>query len=496
MTEVADRESPAGSHATNVDDALADALADVTSLVRQYRLLSGFAASLGDALPDSLAEPGKSPVVQGVLNALKARLADLHPADVAHILEALPVDERRFVFELVNAEQDGEVLIETSDAVRESLIEYMDPPELVAAAQSLDAEDLAEIAEDLPSEVVAAVERTLDPEEREQLRRAMSYEDDMVGALMDFDMIEVRPDVTLEVVMRYLRRFDELPANFDQVFVVDREDRLQGVLPTSTILVTDEDRLVADVMIEPPIRFEATDKADIAAAAFERYDLVSAPVVDAQGRLVGRITVSEVLDFVRERGDEAIRAEAGLREDEDIFAGVWDSIKNRWQWLAINLVTAFVASRATDFFSESIEKLAVLAVLQTIVAGIGGNSGNQTLTMIARAIALGQIGHDSFRRLIRKEVSVALINGLIFGGIIGVSMGALYSNPMLGVVLMLAMTLNLMLAALVGVTIPIVRHRMGKDPALGSSVMLTAVTDTGGFFIFLGLATLILLRAV
>ncbi|MCS6996151.1 MAG: magnesium transporter [Casimicrobiaceae bacterium] len=492
MSEITDRESGL----SHVDEALAEALAEVTSLVRQYRLLSGFAASLGEGLPESLSAPPSSPVVQGVLEALKARLAKLHPADVAHILEALPVDERRFVFELVKAEQDGEVLVETSDAVRESLIEYMDPPELVAAAQSLDAEDLAEIAEDLPTEVVEAVERTLSPEEREQLRRAMSYEDDMVGALMDFDMIEVRSDVTLEVVMRYLRRFDELPANFDQVFVVDREGRLEGVLPTSTILVTDEDKLVGDVMIEPPIRFEATDKADVAAAAFERYDLVSAPVVDAQGKLVGRITVSEVLDFVRERGDEQIRAEAGLREDEDIFAGVWASIRNRWQWLAINLVTAFVASRATDFFRESIEKLAVLAVLQTIVAGIGGNSGNQTLTMIARAIALGQVGSDAFGRLVRKEVSVALINGVIFGGVIGLSMAVLYGNALLGLVLMMAMTLNLMLAAVVGVAIPIVRHRMGKDPALGSSVMLTAVTDTGGFFIFLGLATLILLRSI
>ncbi len=477
---------------TSVDEALSEAQAEITALVRQYRLLAGFA----ETLSDTLESPSQNPVVQGVLAQLRQRLDELHPADIAHILEALPVDERRFVFDLVKSDQDGDILIEASDAVRESLIEYMDPPELVAAAQSLDAEDIAELVPDLPSEVVQEVERTLDPEGREQLRKAMSYEDDMVGALMDFDMIEVRKDVTLEVVMRYLRRFDELPANFDQVFVVDREGKLEGVLPTSTILVTDEDKEVAEVMIEPPIRFEATDKARVAADAFERYDLVSAPVVDAEGKLVGRITVSEVLDFVRERGEEAIRAEAGLREEEDVFASVWKSIQNRWQWLAINLMTAFLASRATDFFAESIEKLAVLAVLQTIVAGIGGNSGNQTLTMIARAIALGQVGDDAFGRLIRKEVTVALFNGVVFGGVLGIAMALLYGSPMLGVVLMLAMTLNLIVAAVVGVSIPIVRYRMGKDPAIGSSVMLTLFTDTGGFFIFLGLATLILLGGI
>ena len=489
MPEALEKESPVASSAS-VDDALSEALADVVLLVRQYRLLSGFAESLADTLDN----PSQNPIVQGVLANLRSTLDGLHPADVAHILEALPLDERLFVWDLVKAEREGDILVETSDAVRESLIASMDAPELVAAAATLDTDELAELAPDLPREVVEAVKKSLDPEEREQLRQAMSYEEDMVGALMDFEMVDVRPDVTLEVVMRYLRRFDELPANTDQVFVVDREDKLLGVLPTNVILVTDEDRLVSEVMTEPKIRFEPTDHADSAAAAFERYDLVSAPVVDAHGVLVGRVTVAEVLDFVRESAEEDLRAQAGLREEEDIFASVWKSVQNRWQWLALNLLTAFVASRATDLFQGSIAKLAVLAVLQTIVAGIGGNSGNQTLTMIARAIALGQVGTEHFRRLVNKEMAVAGINGLIFGGAIGLVIGLMEQNLLLGFVRTLAMTLNLLLAAVMGVVIPMWRYRRGQDPAAGSSVLLTAVTDTGGFFIFLGLATLILLR--
>ena len=489
MPEALEKESPVASSAS-VDDALSEALADVVLLVRQYRLLSGFAESLADTLDN----PSQNPIVQGVLANLRSTLDGLHPADVAHILEALPLDERLFVWDLVKAEREGDILVETSDAVRESLIASMDAPELVAAAATLDTDELAELAPDLPREVVEAVKKSLDPEEREQLRQAMSYEEDMVGALMDFEMVDVRPDVTLEVVMRYLRRFDELPANTDQVFVVDREDKLLGVLPTNVILGTDEDRLVSEVMTEPKIRFEPTDHADSAAAAFERYDLVSAPVVDAHGVLVGRVTVAEVLDFVRESAEEDLRAQAGLREEEDIFASVWKSVQNRWQWLALNLLTAFVASRATDLFQGSIAKLAVLAVLQTIVAGIGGNSGNQTLTMIARAIALGQVGTEHFRRLVNKEMAVAGINGLIFGGAIGLVIGLMEQNLLLGFVLTLAMTLNLLLAAVMGVVIPMWRYRRGQDPAAGSSVLLTAVTDTGGFFIFLGLATLILLR--
>jgi len=424
---------------------------------------------------------------------LEDRLERLHAADIAMLLESLPLDERLMVWDLVKIERDGEILLEVSDAVRESLIETMAPHELRAAAEQLDADELADLAPDLPSEVMEDVFRSLDSEERERLRAAMSYDEDAVGALMDFDMVTVREDVRLEVVLRYLRRFTELPDQTDQLFVIDRDDRLRGVLPLNALLVSDPEMEVAAVMRDDAMTLHPEEKAETAAQAFERYDLVSAPVVSIENKLIGRVTVDAVVDYIREEAEAEQLAQAGLREEEDIFAPVMDSVKNRWAWLAINLVTAIVASRVIGAFENSIEKLVALAALMPIVAGIGGNSGNQTITMIVRAIALGQVGEDSARRLFRKELKVALINGLVWGGILGVIAWRLYDNWRLGVVMTAAMTLNLALAAGVGVGIPMLLQRLGRDPAVGGSVMVTAVTDSGGFFIFLGLATLFLL---
>ena len=425
---------------------------------------------------------------------LQNRLDELHPADIAYILEALPLEDRLFLWNLVKAERDGEILLEVSDAVRESLIESMDSEELKAAAESLDADELADLAPDLPPEVIQDVFQSLDTEGREQLRAAMSYPEDTVGALMDFDMVSVREDVSLEVVMRYLRRFEELPDHTDKLFVVDREEHLRGILTLEQLLINDPDKRVEDVMrTEPVISFEPEDDAGAAAQAFERYDLISAPVVDAGKRVIGRLTVADVVDYIREESEQEILSNAGLREEEDIFASVWDSVKNRWAWLAINMVTAIVASRVIGAFEDSIEKLVALAALMPIIAGIGGNSGNQTTTMIVRAIAMGQVEQSAMRRLIRKEMGVALFNGVFWGGFLGAMAWWLYDSWQLGLVMTSAMTLNLLLAASAGVLIPMIRTRLGKDPALGSSVMITALTDSGGFFIFLGLATIFLL---
>jgi len=424
---------------------------------------------------------------------LRKKLDSLHPADIAYILEALPRDGRLAVWDLVKAERDGEILLEVSDAVRESIIETMAPAELVAAAEQLDAADLADLAPDLPSKVIDDVFHSLDTEEREQLRAAMSYPEGSVGALMDFDFVSVREDVSLEVVLRYLRRFDELPDHTDQLFVVDREERLRGVLPLNVLLVNDAEAEVATLMQSDALTLLPSDEADAAAQAFERYDLVSAAVVDTNGKLVGRVTVNAVLDHIREEAEAEQLAQAGLKEEEDIFASIWDSVRNRWQWLAINLVTAFFASRVIGAFENSIERLVALAALMPIVAGIGGNSGNQTITMIVRAIALGQVGEDSERRLYRKEAGVALLNGLIWGSLLGLLAWWLYKDFRLGAVMTAAMTLNLLVSAAVGVAIPMTLQKLGRDPAMGSSVMITAVTDSGGFFIFLGLATLFLL---
>ncbi|MBL8471411.1 MAG: magnesium transporter [Rhodocyclaceae bacterium] len=470
-------------------DDLQKPLQDVQRLIERHRLVE----HLVDRQEGARQELVAGLVHKQHLAELSSRLERMHPADIAYILEALPLPDRLLVWDLVRVERDGEILLEVSDAVRESLIEAMEPKELVAAAEQLDADELADLAPDLPREVLQDLYLALDVEEREQLRAAMSYPEDSVGALMDFEMVTVREDVTLEVVLRYLRLFDALPDQTDQLFVVDRQEMLRGTLQFERLLVNDPELLVSAVMRAETLTLHPDDKADDAAQAFERYDLVSAPVVDGQGRLIGRVTVNAVLDFVREAGEEDLLAQAGLAEDEDIFAPIWDSVKNRWAWLAINLVTAFIASRVIGAFEASIEKLVALATLMPIVAGIGGNSGNQTITMIVRALALGQVQAEQTNKLYRKELGVATFNGLIWGGLLGSVAALLYKSVALGVVMTAAMTLNLLLAALVGVTIPTLMQRLGRDPALGSSVLITAVTDSGGFFIFLGLATLFLL---
>jgi magnesium transporter len=490
MSDLAD----ANEERTEARASVQDALADVTALLRRHRLVEGLVHEQREHAPldEGAGDLAGSAVYQRTKAELTRKLDRLHPADIAFILEALPRDERLYIWDLVKAERDGEILLEVSDSVRESLIESMDTDELVAAAESLDADEIAELAPDLPQEVMDDVFQSLPVDEREQLRAAMSFDEDMVGALMDFDDVTVRADVTLDVVLRYMRRFDELPSQTDQLFVVDRDDRLLGVLPIAKLIVTDPERTVGEVMQPPVAKLLQHEQADVAARAFERYDLVSAPVVDTNDRLVGRVTVDEVLDFVRQRGQEEMLAQAGLREEEDVFASVWRSFRNRWAWLAINLVTAFIASRVIGVFEHSIEQLVALAALMPIVAGIGGNSGNQTITMIVRAGALGQVTPEHARKLIRKELHVALLNGLVWGGVMGLIAMLLYRQVTLGLVMILAMTLNLALAAVMGVLIPITMMKLGRDPAVGSSVMITAVTDSGGFFIFLGLATLLL----
>jgi magnesium transporter len=472
-------------------ESLQDRLAQVVELLNRHRIVEDLAHRQSaefehQALVDNL-------VHRQNLVELQRKLEVLHPADIAHILEALPLDDRLTVWQLVKSDRDGDILLEVSDAVRETLIADMDDHELLAAAKEMDADELADLAAELPRDVVHELMETLDAQQRERVRSALSYEDDQVGALMDFEMVTIREDVSLEVVLRYLRRLKELPGHTDKLFVVDYDGVLKGVLPIKRLLVNDPEKQVAEVMASDPVTFHPDEDAYEAAQAFERYDLVSTPVVDKGGKLIGRLTIDEMVDLIREESESEVLNMAGLREEEDIFASVWKSLRNRWAWLAINLVTAFVASRVIGLFDGSIEKLVALAALMPIVAGIGGNSGNQTITMIVRAMALDQMGTGNYTRLLRKEVGVGMLNGLLWGGVIGVVVYWLYDSWSLGVVMTAAMTLNLLLAALMGVLIPVTLARMGRDPALGSSVMITAVTDSGGFFIFLGLATIFLL---
>jgi magnesium transporter len=427
------------------------------------------------------------------LALLKHKLDEMHPADVGYILESLPLDQRLVVWDLIRPERDGEILLEVSDAVRETLIRTMDADELLAAAGTLDTDEIADLAPDLPPDVMADLLMSLDSRTRARLQSALAFPEDTVGALMDFDFVTIREDIALEVVLRYLRRLDELPDQTDKLFIVDRDYVLKGVLPLNRLLVNDPEVSVAAVMLDDPITFRPDQQADEAAQAFERYDLVSAPVVDREGRLIGRLTVDAVVDFIREESEAEILNRAGLREEEDIFASVWRSAKNRWPWLAVNLFTAFIASRVIGIFEGSIEKLAALAALMPIVAGIGGNSGNQTTTLIIRSLALDQIAPSNTGKLVAKELGISLLNGAVWGSVLGFIAYALYKSVPLALVMTAAMVLNLMVAALVGIFIPMLLHKLDRDPAIGASVLLTATTDSMGFFIFLGLATIFLL---
>jgi len=466
------------------------ALAEVQERLRRQHLVEDLVhrQEIGDS---------KSSLVEELVHRqheaeLKALVDALHPADIAFILESLPKDERQAIWRLVSATHDADVLLEVEDWVRESLIEAMDRQDLVAATGSMDADELADIAPDLPPDVVAEVQKGLTDEERAQLLEAMGYPEDSVGAIMDFEMVRVREDVTLEVVLRYLRRLHELPDHTDQIFVVDRQDKIQGVLSLSRLLVSEPDTEVSAVMSTDFLTLNPLDSDAEAAGAFERYDLVSAPVMDDQGRLIGRVTIADVVDVIREDSQEQALSRAGLQE-EDIFAPVPSALRNRAPWLLINLCTAATASFVASQFEDTVSHIVILAFLMSIVAGIGGNSGNQTMTMIIRALAVGRITGRNLWPLVKRELTVTLLVGLC-GSVVAAFFAWFISDSIaIAVVMMGAMICNMLVGASVGVLVPMLRARFGKDPAMGSSVLLTFATDSLGFFIFLGLATLFLL---
>ena len=424
--------------------------------------------------------------------ALKQKLDALHAADIAYILEALPVEQRLVVWNLVKSELDGQILLDVSDAVRETLISDMDVEELLSATGQLDTDEIADLAPDLPEEVMQELLETLNAQNRQRLESVLAYEEDSVAALMDFGMVTIREDVTLNVVLRYLRRRGELPEHTDKLFVVDGNDTLKGVLPLKRLLTQSPVKPVSEIMSKDLVYFHLDDEAENAARAFERYDLLSAPVVDQEHRLKGRLCVDAIVDHIRQRSDEERLAEAGLLEEEDLFSGVWKSARNRWFWLAINLVTAFLSTRVIGLFEDTIVKIVALASLMPIVAGIGGNTGNQTSMLIVRSLALGLINSGNIKRLVVKELGIGLLNGLMWGSVLGLLAYGLYRDVDLGLVMAGATLLNLVVAAIMGLAIPLVRERMNLDPAVGTTVLLTAMTDGMGFFIFLGLATLFL----
>ncbi|UYP74391.1 magnesium transporter [Pantoea dispersa] len=432
--------------------------------------------------------------ITGWRQQLEHELPQLHAADLADILEALPEEERLALWRLVPYEQRGRVLVEASETVWASLTEEMTDREILRAIEPLDIDDQVYLARYLPRDLTGRLLTTLDPSLRARLLDVIELDRDRVGQVMDFNILTVRSDVTLATVQRFLRKRKSMPDGTDKIFITDEHNQLLGELALTDILLNKPKTLVAEVMNARPTTFQLDDKAEEAASAFERYNLISAAVTDAKGKLIGRITVEDVIDLVNEENESNIRKMGGISQGEDVFAPVRKAVRKRWTWLAVNLCTAFIASRVIGLFEDTISQLVALATLMPIVAGIGGNTGNQTITMIVRALALHQVEPGNFSFLIARELGVALLNGLFWGGIMGGITWLMYDNLQLGGVMMLAMVLNLLLAALMGVLIPLIMTKLKRDPAVGSSVLITAITDTGGFFIFLGLATLFLLH--
>ena len=418
----------------------------------------------------------------------------LSPAEIGNLLESLPPGKREVVWGLVDPEDDGEVLVHVGDEVRESLLADMDTDEIVAAVEDLDIDDLADLVEDLPDTVIDEVLKSMDRENRERLEQVLSYAEDTAGRLMNPDVVTVRADVNVDVVLRYLRLRGELPDHTDHLYVVSRRHQYLGRVPLAA-LVTHEDTTPINRLIDdeqPAI--DVGESAQEVARQFSDHDWVSAPVVDDNNILLGRITIDDVVDIIREQAEHQALGAAGLDEDEDLFSPVKRAVRGRVVWLGINLFTAFMAATVIKQFDATLEKIVALAVLMPIVAGIGGNAAVQVLTLMVRGLALGQVGSSNARILLWKEIRVALINGLLIGSIVGVIAFVWFRSPLLSLVIALALIINFCAAATAGVLLPLLLKRMNIDPAVAGTVVVTAVTDVMGFFCFLGLATLILLH--
>ncbi|NRB72075.1 MAG: magnesium transporter [Xanthomonadales bacterium] len=429
----------------------------------------------------------------GASGRVRQLINNLSGAEIGDLLESLPPTQRLAVWQLVDTEQDGDVLVEVNDEVRAGLIEDTEPDELVAAVGELDIDDLADILDDLPDTVIREVLASMTRQDRERLEQVLSYPEDSAGGLMDPNVVTIRSDVSLDVVLRFLRARGELPELFDQLFVVSRDGVYQGDLKLSDLLTHDPSATVAELMQECPAVIPVTMGASQVATEFEHHDLVSAPVIDAQRRLLGRITIDDVVDVIRDEAEHSVLTLAGLDEEDDIFAPVARSAKRRWIWLGVNLITALLAAMVLSTFEPTLEQLVATAVLFPVVMSMGGIAGTQTLTLMIRGMATGQVNARNTALMFRKELAVGLLNGLVFSLLIGLVTWYWYGNTELGMVMAAAILVNLLAGALAGFLIPVLLRRLHIDPALAGGVILTTVTDVIGILAFVGLATYLLL---
>ncbi len=430
----------------------------------------------------------------GRLGPVKRLVNTLAPAEIGNLLESLPPDQREIVWGLVDPEDDGEVLVHVNDDVREDLLADMDTDEIVAAAETLDIDDLADLMGDLPHTVIEEVLKSMDRENRERLERMLAYEEGTAGRLLNPDVVTVRADVDVDVVLRYLRFRGELPEATDHIYVVSRRKQYLGRISLASLLTADPDTPINRLIDDTAPAFHADTPEPEVAKQFEDHDWVSAPVVDANNVLIGQITIDDVVDIIREQAEHQVLTAAGLDEDEDLFAPVPRTTRRRAIWLGINLLTAFLASWVIGNFEGILQKVVAVAVLMPIVASMGGVAGTQTLTLMVRALALDQVSFRNAIPLLRKELLVGLANGILWALVVGCAVWLIFHDDVLALCFGAAIVINLVAAALSGVAIPLLLRRLSIDPALAGGVILTTVTDCCGFASFLGLSTLLLLR--
>jgi magnesium transporter len=424
--------------------------------------------------------------------ALEDRVAQLHPAEAADLLESLPRSGRDAVWACVPEDRRGEVLIEMGEEARGALIETMAPEDVAEVTEAMEPVYVAEVVDALPEEVGDAIRESLDPEQRQQVDATLAWPEGSAGRIMHVDAVSVRADVSLEVVSRYLRRRKSVPKNSDGLMVIDRDGTYLGKLGFGTLLTADPEATVGEAMDRVQAVDVCMDQHEVA-ALFERRDLLSVAVIDAAGKLLGRIAVDDIVDVIRAQADAQVLAMAGLEEGEDLFAPVVPSARRRAVWLGINLLTAFLASWVIGLFEATLEQIVALAVLMPIVASMGGITGSQTLTLAIRGLALGQVSAANRRWLTTKELAVGFLNGLLWAVVVAAVAVVWFEDLGIGAVIAAALIVNMGVAALAGVLVPLILARFGIDPAISGSVVLTTVTDVVGFMSFLGLATLFLL---
>jgi magnesium transporter len=426
----------------------------------------------------------------GTAGSIRHLLHSLPAADIAHLLESSPPPTRHVLWQFIDIEDEGEVLQELGDELQAQFLRRMDAQEVATATEGLEPDDVADILQQLPDQVLQEVLNAMDHQDRARVEKVLEYSEDTAGGLMNTDTITVRARHTMDVVLRYLRRHETIPEMTDNLIVVNRADRFIGLLPLRTLLVSDPNATVREMMVTDVEAIDAQMANTDVAALFERHDWVSAPVIDSEGKLLGRITIDDVIDVIREDAEHSLMSMAGLDEDVDTFAPVLKATPRRAIWLGVNLLTAFIASSVINLFQGTIDKVVALAVLMPIVASMGGVAGTQTLTVMVRGMALGQIGSSHWNWLINREFLVGLLNGILWSIVVAVAASMWFDDWMIGAIIAAAMVINLVTAALAGTIIPLLMRRANIDPALAGGVVLTTVTDVVGFMSFLGLATL------